>query len=214
MRLRPSGAAGPVAVSKTAFSEYYRREAETWEFMALTRARVVWASDEAFGAEVGARIEAALRQARDPIATRADAAEMRGLMAREHPSSGIWDLKRAPGGLTDIEFAAQYLQIIHASSRGPLRAHTGEALEALAAAGRLEPAAFTALSQAWTLQQSLSQLLRVALDEAAGPDSEPKAFRRRLAQAGGARDLPGLKARLAKRRIAARKAYEAILGVG
>ena len=54
MRLRPTGSKGPVSVRLSAFDDYYAREAETWEFMVLTRARVVWASDPAFGARVSA----------------------------------------------------------------------------------------------------------------------------------------------------------------
>ena len=50
MRLRPSGSQGPVAVSQAAFESYYAGEAETWEFLALTRARVVWASSPTFAA--------------------------------------------------------------------------------------------------------------------------------------------------------------------
>ena len=44
LQLRPSGRAGPVAVSLQGFCDYYAGEAETWELLALTRARVVWAS--------------------------------------------------------------------------------------------------------------------------------------------------------------------------
>jgi glutamate-ammonia-ligase adenylyltransferase len=44
LKLRPSGTKGPVAVSHAAFEDYYEREAETWELLALTRARVIWAS--------------------------------------------------------------------------------------------------------------------------------------------------------------------------
>src|ERR1700753_4439275 len=50
MQLRPSGTKGPVAVSFAAFEGYYEAEAETWELLALTRARVMWSSSAAFGA--------------------------------------------------------------------------------------------------------------------------------------------------------------------
>ena len=55
MQLRPSGTKGPVAVSFAAFDDYYQGEAETWELLALTRARVVWATTEAFAADAQAR---------------------------------------------------------------------------------------------------------------------------------------------------------------
>ena len=63
------------------------------------------------------------------------------------------------------------------------------------------------LEAAWTLQQNLSQLLKVALQEAADPSAEPAAFRRMLARAGGCSSFEALKARLETRRAAAREAF-------
>jgi glutamate-ammonia-ligase adenylyltransferase len=209
MRLRPSGTAGPVAVSETAFAGYYEREAETWEFLALTRARVVWASSADFAGRIGNAIETALRQPRDAAATTKAVREMRALIAKELPPSGFWDLKRSPGGLIDVEFAAQHLQIVHAAAGGPLRANTGEALAAIQAAGLLPPAPGAALHDAWVLQQNLSQLLKVALAEDADPTGEPPAFKTLLAQAGGAADFDALRARLRGLRTDAHKAFEA-----
>ena len=77
MQLRPSGTQGPVAVSVAAFDHYYAGAAETWEFLALTRARVAWASSPAFGRRAAASIEAKLRAARDVRRTAADVVEMR-----------------------------------------------------------------------------------------------------------------------------------------
>jgi glutamate-ammonia-ligase adenylyltransferase len=156
-----------VAVAFPAFGAYYEGEAETWEFMALTRARVAWSSDPAFAADVTAAIEAALRQPRDIVALARDVREMRALIAQEKPASGLWDMKLAPGGLVDIEFAAQFLQLAHAAAGGPLRAGTAEALEALAAAGLTGPVG--PLLDAWTLQQNLTQILRLALGDRDDP---------------------------------------------
>ena len=211
MRLRPSGTAGPVAVNLTAFDSYYAKEAETWEFQALTRARVVWASSPALAERVGADIETALRRPRDPTETAQAVREMRTLMAKERPSTGFWDLKRSPGGLVDIEFAAQFLQIVHAAEAGPLRANTGEALEAIRAANLMAPKAATALYEAWRLQQDLSQLLKVALAEDADPSSEPSAFKGLLAKAGGCADFETLRGRLKALRTEAHKIFESLV---
>ncbi len=136
---------------------------------------------------------------------------MRALMERERPPSGFWDLKLSPGGLVDIEFAAQYLQIVHAGSDGPLEAHTATALLALLDRG-LAPARETAeLTEAWTLQQNLSQLLKLALPDNADPDAEPKGFRQLLARAGGSRDFPALRRKLDQSRARARLAFVSIL---
>lgn len=211
LKLRPSGTKGPVAVSYAAFEDYYEREAETWELQALTRARVIWASSPDFQARAEGAIAAALRRARDPRKTAVDVLEMRQLMEDERPGKGDWDLKLTPGGLVDIEFAAQFLQLVHAADGGPLAQNTGEALAALGRAGLGDPAALAALESAWRLEQDLSQLLKVALEDGHDPDTEPKAFRALLARAGGVREFRSLKVKLAKAKVEARGAFEAVV---
>jgi glutamate-ammonia-ligase adenylyltransferase len=211
MQLRPSGTKGPVAVSAAAFDEYYMGEAETWELLALTRARVVWASSEAFSVQACEAIERALRRTEERSKIATDVREMRELMERERPPHGPWDLKLAPGGLVDIEFAAQFLQLAHAGEGGPLRQATAEALTAAGAAGLAPAAQITALLKAWKLQQDLTQLLKVALDDGADPDVEPKAFKTLLARAGHARDYRALRGKLRAARDTARKAYDIIV---
>ena len=211
MQLRPSGTKGPVAVSATAFDAYYQGEAETWELLALTRARVVWATSEDFAGAATAAIETALRRPRDRARTAADVRDMRQLLEDERPPKGDWDLKLSPGGLVDIEFAAQFLQLAHAAGGGPLNPNTAQALAAFREAGLAPAAPLTDLEKAWRLQQDLTQLLKVALEDNPDPAAEPKAFRALLARAGGARDLKGLYAKLVAARVAARKAYEIIV---
>ena len=209
MRLRPSGAKGPVAVAFPTFGDYYRTEAETWEFMALTRARVVWSNAPAFAADVDLAIESALRQPRDVGVLARDVRDMRALIAQEKPATGLWDMKLAPGGLVDIEFAAQFLQLAHAPAGGPLRAGTADALEALAAAGLA--GSVGPLLEAWTLQQNLTQMLRLALGDGDDPADQPEAFRRKLARAGGARDFRSLSARLTRARKTALEAFDRLV---
>jgi glutamate-ammonia-ligase adenylyltransferase len=211
MQLRPSGTKGPVAVSFAAFEGYYEAEAETWELLALTRARVVWATSEAFAGAAQAAIDAALRRRRDRAATARDVREMRELMARERPPKGEWDLKLSPGGLVDIEFAAQFLQLAHAADNGPMAPNTAEALAAFRDAGLAPARPLADLEHAWRLQQDLTQLLKVALEDGADPEAEPPAFRALLARAGGVRDFRRLRGALNTARAAARKAYDAIV---
>ena len=118
LQLRPSGTKGPVAVSLAAFEDYYAGTAETWEFLAMTRARVVWATSPGYAATAAEAVESALRRPRDAVAVAADVAAMRALMARERPADGPWDMKLSDGGLVDIEFAAQHLQLVHAADGG------------------------------------------------------------------------------------------------
>jgi len=211
LQLRPSGTQGPVAVSLSAFEPYYRADAETWELLALTRARVAWAASPAFAARASAAIEAALRQPRDAKKTAADVRAMRALMRRERPPFGPWDLKLADGGLVDIEFAAQHLQIVGAANDGPLEVNTGEALRALRDAGAAPAADLDALLKAWRLQQALSQLLKLALEDGVDPAAEPARFRAILAKAAGARGFERLQATLAREQSAAHEASVRIL---
>src|SRR5262249_60225151 len=84
-----------------------------WEDMALPRARVVSASG-GFAARVEGVVRDTLTRRRDPVAVAADVAEMRRAIAQEKGEGERWDLKYAAGGLVDLEFIAQYLQLVHA----------------------------------------------------------------------------------------------------
>ncbi len=211
LQLRPSGTAGPVAVSLPALERYYAGEAETWELLALTRARVVWSTSDLFGEAVRRGIEQALRRPRNLARAATDVAEMRALMARERPPWGEWDLKLGPGGLVDIEFAAQFLQLAGAAEGGPLAQNTGEALAALAAEAPARSAPLEPLCDAWTLQQALNQVLRLALPDRADPSAEPLAFQALLARVVGAEDMEGLQATLQRKQAAAHDALGAVL---
>jgi glutamate-ammonia-ligase adenylyltransferase len=211
LQLRPSGAAGPVAVSLAAFEGYYATEAETWELLALCKARVVWASTPAARGWARAAIEAALRRPRDAAAAVRDVRTMRDLMVSERPGWGPWDMKLSRGGLVDIEFCAQHLQIIGAAGGGPLAQNTGEALTALAGAWPAHQGRLEALRAAWRLQTNLAQLLKIAVDDGVDPAGEPAGLRALLARAGRVRTFGALERRLATARGAVLTAFEAVI---
>jgi glutamate-ammonia-ligase adenylyltransferase len=200
MRLRPSGAKGPVSVRLSAFDEYYAGEADTWEFMALTRARVAWASDPAFAQRVTGAIEGALRRPRPDVNVAHDVRAMRDLMARERRPAGFWDLKLSAGGLVDAEFVGQFRQLTAAGEGRPLTPRTLEQL-----AGDPD------LAEAWRMQQRIGQLFACAFDERPTPEDEPAPFRGLLARSMGAADFEDLVARLKAVRVAARQAFETAL---
>lgn len=214
LQLRPSGTAGPIAVSRPAFDGYYagrsEGEAETWEILALARARVVWASSPDFAKVATGAIEAALRRPRDAKGAARDMLDMRRLMEQERPPKGDWDLKLAKGGLVDIEFIAQLLQIIHAPNGAPLDVNTAKALAKAKRQGLAKPELIEALETGWTLQQNLTQLLKVALEDDADPRAEPAPFRTLLAKAAGVKSFKSLPAHLTKAQQSARQAFEQI----
>ena len=211
MKLRPTGAKGPVAVSLAAFENYYTKGADTWEFQALTRGRVVWASSTDFADLVRLKIETILRGHRSRAETALDVLNMRALMEKERPAKSFWDFKLSVGGQVDAEFAAQYLQLIHAADGGPLRSGTPQALSAMQRAGLAPAAEIEALAVAWRVQQSLAQVMRVSLTELDDPHNEPEAFQRKLARAVHTRRLDTLEKKLRDIRKRARSAFEKIV---
>lgn len=161
MRLRPSGSKGPVASSIAAFDEYQENQAWTWEKMALTRARIV-----AGDAELKERTEGIIRQvlcaSRDRTQTLADVKDMRTRMLQGIDSEDHWDIKQVRGGLVEIEFIAQALQLVHAHDTPEvLHCNTNAALHALHKAGHLSAADHEALVAASSLYQGLMQMLRL-----------------------------------------------------
>ena len=200
MRLRPTGSKGPVSVRLETLRAYYAEEADTWEFMALTRARVVWASDDGFGAEVTAALDEALRRPRDAVQTAREVRAMRDLMERERAAKGFWDLKLSAGAQVDAEFVGQYRQLMAGAAGRPLTVSTLEALKD-------DPV----LADSWRMHQQLSQLTACAFEDKNDPDQEPAGFQKRLAAAVGAPDFETLKARLIDLRLRARRAFDAVL---
>jgi glutamate-ammonia-ligase adenylyltransferase len=198
MRLRPSGNKGPVATSLTSFTQYHRDHAWTWESLALTRARVV-AGDATLADDLRRVTAEALCRARDKAKVTADVADMRQLMLKENAPYGLWDVKRAKGGLIDVEFAAQHLQIIHAHDRPEiLHQTTYRALEKLVAARILAEDEGRVLKDACLLYQRLTQVLRLCVTGPYDPKKVPAGLNRIVAGAAAAPDIGSAEALLAE----------------
>jgi glutamate-ammonia-ligase adenylyltransferase len=211
MRLRPTGNKGPAAVSLKSFVDYHATESWTWELMALTRGRVV-AGPEALRTALDAAVRARLTAPKDGARMIADARDMRARMAETFPDSHPWDLKHAKGGLVDIEFIAQALQLVHAEAAASvLDTNTVAALEKLRAAGFLADADAAVLIEAAGLQHALTQVLRVALDETPKMDEATPGLKALLAQAAGAADFVTLEARLFALQAAVRAIFDRLL---
>jgi len=196
MRLRPSGEKGPLATSLKGFLDYQKEAAWTWEHMALTRARVVF-GPPAFRA----RIEAALRQvltaARDADKLLLDVAEMRARIERSHPSDNIWESKRVRGGLVDLEFIAQYLELGHAAAHPQvLSTNTSDAFARLAKAGCLAGALADELIAATRLWRRVQGILRLGEGRDFEEERAPEGLRRVIARAAGAASFAELKREL------------------
>jgi glutamate-ammonia-ligase adenylyltransferase len=192
MRLRPSGNAGPIASSFQSFERYQRESAWTWEHMALTRARVV-AGDPALTAKVEAVIRDVLTRERDPEQLVLDVAEMRERMAKEHKAETRWEVKHLRGGLVDIEFTAQYLQLRWGRDKPEvLSSNTRDALERAAAAGLLAGGDLDALVAAWRLWSAVQLVLRQTIAGDFDERTAPRGLRDVLVQAAGLTDFKTL----------------------
>ncbi|HVY33260.1 MAG TPA: DUF294 nucleotidyltransferase-like domain-containing protein [Caulobacteraceae bacterium] len=160
-RLRPHGEDGPLATSLSGLRHYLQSDAWPWELQALTRLRAVGGS-EALADEVAAVGHQAIKQRCARLDPRAEVAAMRALLEDERPAMHDWDLKRRPGGLIDVEFIAQALQLHSARDGAPvIAANTGDALARLEQAGYLSTAQAKTLLSAWRLISSLRQLQAV-----------------------------------------------------
>ncbi|WP_040475683.1 bifunctional [glutamine synthetase] adenylyltransferase/[glutamine synthetase]-adenylyl-L-tyrosine phosphorylase [Paramagnetospirillum caucaseum] len=196
MRLRPSGNSGPIASSLEAFRRYQEEAAWTWEHMALTRARVV-AGDQALAARVDAVIRDTLTRPRDRSKLLADVADMRERMAREHKAASIWEVKHLRGGLVDIEFTAQYLQLAHGPDHPEmLDSNTAEALERAAAAGVLERGDCTTLTEALRLWSAVQTVLRQTIAGGFDEATAPRGLKDVLVRAAGMTDFKSLTDRM------------------
>jgi [glutamine synthetase] adenylyltransferase / [glutamine synthetase]-adenylyl-L-tyrosine phosphorylase len=182
MRLRPSGNAGPLAVSFAAFSRYQRERAWTWEHMALTRARVV-TGPPALRQRLAADIQAILTAPRDPDRLLADVLSMRERIERQRRTETIWQTKHVRGGMIDIQFLTQYLCLLHAA-RYPdlLRPNTVEALTALAERGLLDPNAAHALIAAQRAWRRVQGFVRLTTEGTFDPTKAPLGLKTALAR--------------------------------
>ena len=214
MRLRPSGRAGPLASHLKSFADYQEREAWTWEHMALTRARVISASP-GFRARIENIIREALTRPREPASVAGDAAEMRRAIALEKGEKDVWDLKYAAGGMLDIDFIAQYLQLVHAAAKPEiLDVSTRQVLDNAARLGALPQAAAEILRSAAHLYHDLTQILRLCVSEKFRPESAGEDLQRLLARAGDAPVFSSLAARIKETEAEVRGVFREIVEGG
>ena len=212
MRLRPSGRSGPVATQIDGFKNYQEHEAWTWEHMAQTRARVVSGTPD-FSARVEAVIREVLCRQRDVPATAGDVVDMRGAIAKEKGDADPWDLKYAAGGLIDIEFIAQYLQLVHARELPDiLDTSTARTLEKAERLGVLAPEDAAVLRPAVRLFHDLIQVLRLCLPASFDLQAASPGILALLARAADLPDFPTLSAHLKDTQRAVRASFIRILG--
>ncbi len=179
MRLRPSGNAGPLATSRSAFVAYQQQKAWTWEHLALTRSRIIY-GDGDFGDLINADIERILAGRSDRKKILQDVVQMRRRLARERPPRHEFDLKLAENGLMDMEFMAQSAVLLYPDLLVDIRGDIGAVLERLEAEKLLSGG--RELARAYHVMGSIIQVIAACLSRPFAPESWNDAFRELLAQ--------------------------------
>jgi glutamate-ammonia-ligase adenylyltransferase len=161
--LRPEGRNGPLVRTLDAFSVYWERWAQTWEFQALLKARPA-GGDAALGARFASSAADVVWQrpfgADELREVRAMKARVEGEVHRK--GLGERELKRGPGGIRDVEFAVQLLQLVHGAADPTLRSpNTLSALATLGAAGYVDPVDAGALAEAYRFLRAVEHRLQL-----------------------------------------------------
>lgn len=164
--LRPSGNAGTLVSTLDSFQRYHEEMGQTWERQALIKARPVL-GDPPFLNRIAGVLEDICYRSYDPRKTAREIHRLRMRMekelARERP--GRYNLKTGRGGIVDIEFAVQYLQLVHGRKNPSIRTpNTVLGLEALEKAGMLEGGVAGRLKEAYLFYREIETRLRLILE--------------------------------------------------
>lgn len=189
--LRPEGRNGPLVRTLASHRAYYQRWAKTWEFQALLKARPV-AGDLALGEEYLAALRPLVWQAAERENFVADVQKMRRRVVENIPTAQVdRQLKLGPGGLRDVEFAVQLLQLVHGRTDPALRSGTTlDALKALAAGGYVGRADAAQLDAAYRFLRSLEHRIQLYRLRRTHLVPEDEAELRRIGRSLGMRNDP------------------------
>jgi glutamate-ammonia-ligase adenylyltransferase len=163
LRLRPGSKGSGFASGVDALERYYREHGDLWERQSLTRARLVL-GDRALARRVRATLRRLVYGAPLPQGGLKEIRDVRRRMELElgRETPGRWHVKLGRGGLVDVEFLAQGLQLVHGAGHpAARRAGTVAALRGLARAGALDPATASALIEAYRFLRRVSTALRL-----------------------------------------------------
>jgi [glutamine synthetase] adenylyltransferase / [glutamine synthetase]-adenylyl-L-tyrosine phosphorylase len=194
--LRPEGRAGAISRSVDAYEAYWEHWARAWEFQALLKARAV-TGDAALGKEFVARAEPYVyADVLDPDSVR----EIRGMKARSEEllrRKGMHEreVKRGWGGIRDIEFSVQLLQLVHGRHDRSVRSPTTlVALDELARGGYVAAGDARRLIEAYTWLRTVEHRIQLVDEQQAHTLPADPAQRTHLARVLGFRDRGGTSA--------------------
>jgi len=183
-RLRPSGNAGPLVTSLESFLDYHRKEAQIWERQALTKARVVL-GDQLLASQLDDVIRQTVYGASIDDDGRREIHRLRMRMENElaRETADSYNIKTGRGGMVDVEFAVQYLQLKHGCGYPELRSsNTIVALKEIRALGLLREGDADTLLNGYKFLRKLENRLRIIHDYSVNDLSGPKSYINKLAR--------------------------------
>src|SRR5581483_6560144 len=163
LRLRPGSKGSGFAAGVDALERYYTEHGDLWERQSLTRARLVL-GDRALGRRVRRTLRRLVYGAPLPAGALKEIRDVRRRMELElgKETRGRWHVKLGRGGLVDVEFLAQGLQLVHGAAHPEVRrAATTAALRGLAEAGAVDVATAAALVEDYRFLRRVSTALRL-----------------------------------------------------
>jgi glutamate-ammonia-ligase adenylyltransferase len=209
MRLRPTGKSGSLVLPLSEFRRYFAGPGcQLWERQALARARAVCGAGP-FAEEVMAAARAAmLGPAWDPRVVE----EVRAMRQRLEATAGPRSLKRGPGGLADVEFAVQLLQLKYGRDRPAVLApNVWDALDALSAGGALPSAEAAVLRDGYTFLRLVEARLRIVTDRALTDIPDAAEDQAKLAHRLGFADTGAFLTELRRTAAGVRTCYDAVV---
>jgi glutamate-ammonia-ligase adenylyltransferase len=208
MRLRPTGKSGSLVLPVAEFRRYFAGPGcQLWERQALSRARVVCGDSEFGRAAMAAVREAVLGSAWSAAVVD----EIRAMRQKLEATAGPRSLKRGPGGLVDVEFVVQLLQLKFGGDHPDVLApNVWDALTALTASGVLPPYDAAVLRDGYSFLRLVEARLRIVTDRALTEVPERAEDQAKLAQRLGFPDPGAFLAAFQRTTMKVRACYEAV----
>ncbi|MDX2298925.1 MAG: bifunctional [glutamate--ammonia ligase]-adenylyl-L-tyrosine phosphorylase/[glutamate--ammonia-ligase] adenylyltransferase [Xanthomonadaceae bacterium] len=212
MRLRPFGSSGRLALPFAAMEQYYQHEGRDWERYAWIKARPA-AGDLAAGAQLLANLRPFVYRRYLDYGALDGLREMKAMIAAEVARRELAEhVKLGPGGIRELEFLVQALQLVRAGREPALRQRgLLDALTALAAAGHFTVAVAQRLAAAYRFLRRLENRLQMQADQQVHQLPEEAFARSRLALGLGFPDWSALYAALGEHRAAVGSEFDRLL---
>ena len=212
LRLRPFGASGRLALSFAAMEQYYQREGRDWERYAWIKARPV-AGDIAAGERLLESLRPFVYRRYLDYTALDGLREMKGMIDAEVQKREMAEnLKLGPGGIREIEFLVQAMQLIRAGREPGLRQRSLlAALASLGAAGHLPAETVQQLADAYRFLRRLENRVQMLGDQQTHVLPENRLSRARIARALGFADSPALIGKLDEHRAVVAQAFAGLL---